>query len=139
MTISDTPNGQKSSIPGWGVDSRPEDRPGVPVEFSPPHPIGNAHWIVPDAQRSNAPPAALDRARKVTPVYSSQHPPRGLSGVIRRAAYQVPPYKPQRWMMLLFADRIDVLEHNVKPLAKLAAGAALVWVGFAAVRALRRA
>lgn len=133
MTISesDTPR-----TPGWGADSDPENRPGVPFELTPRQPAGNAHWTTPERQLSTEPPAALSRPRP-TPVYSSAQPPRGLSGAIRRAAYAVPPYRAKRWMLLLVADRVDVLEHNVRPLAKIAAGAALIWLGVRLTRSLR--
>jgi len=40
-------------------------------------------------------------------------------------------------MLLLLADRIDVLEHNPRALIKLLAGVAAVGVGVYAVRGLR--
>jgi hypothetical protein len=72
-------------------------------------------------------------------VYGTAVPPRGLSGVIRRIAYGVPDYKARRWALLLLADRVDVIEHNLVPAATVAAGlVALVTLGALGVRGRRR-
>jgi hypothetical protein len=121
------------NVPGWGVDARPENRPGVPQELEPPRPIaqGDPHL---DARQSSMPRPLLDPNRSLTPVYSAAVPPRGLSGMLRRAAYKYPTYRARRWMLLMLADRIDVLEHNG---GKLVGGLAMLALGFFAVRALR--
>lgn len=124
-------------IVGWGVDLKPEDRPGVPQEL-PPRPIGNAPLERTLEQQHNGRPASFDALRPLTPVYGTTVPERGLSGAIRRAAYRVPPYLTRRWMLLLLADRIDVVEHNVRPLVSVLAGSALLVAGITlAVRASR--
>ncbi len=123
----------RRAIPGWGADARPEDRPGVPEEL-PPRPLGNAYWTAPEPQVSG--PVAVRGARRpLTPVYGTACPPRGLSGLVRRAAYRIPDYRVSRWMLLVAADRIDVVEHNLVPIALVAGG---VGAGVLAVRALRR-
>jgi hypothetical protein len=43
-------------------------------------------------------------------VFGAAVPARGLSGVLRRAAYRVPEHRSARWTLLLAADRVDVLE-----------------------------
>jgi hypothetical protein len=120
-------------VVGWGADRAPKDRPGNPKEITPPKPIGNAHWVEPDAQVSG-PIVAKDATRPVTPTYGTVIPPRGLSGAIRRVAYGIPGYKPRRWMLLLLADRIDVLEHNPARLATILGGVAAIALGLAAVK-----
>ncbi len=126
-----------STIPGWGVDLRREDRPGVPQERTP-HPIGTPPYTAPE-QQHNGRPSAIDALRPVTPVYGTTAPKRGLSGLIRTAAYKMPPHQARRWMILMMADRIDVLEHNILPLATVLGGAAVALTGLVlAVRASRR-
>ena len=129
---------ERSKLIGWGADRAPESRPGVPAEIQPPRPIGNAHWAVPEHQVSFAVPL-VGHNRRLTPVYSTKHPPRGLSGALRRAAYRVPDYRSRRWLLLMLADRIDVLEHNAKPLAKLLGGVAALAVAVWFVRGMRNA
>ncbi len=125
-----------NSILGWGVDLRQEDRPGVPQELTP-KPIGNPPYAHPEPQH-NGRPTALDVQRPVTPTYGTVVPMRGLSGLIRTAAYKVPSYLPRRWMMLMMADRIDVIEHNIVPLATLLGGAAVAVTGIVFAMRSRR-
>jgi len=44
--------------------------------------------------------------------YGTAVPPRGLSGLMRRAAYQIPEHYTSHWLMLMAADRVDVIEHG---------------------------
>jgi hypothetical protein len=77
---------QMTPIVGWGVDRRIEDRPGCPRE-----------------QERHL---GYDTLQNVPP-YSDTIPLKGLSGLLRRAAYKLPDWKARRWMTLLLADRID--------------------------------
>jgi hypothetical protein len=115
-------------VKGWGADADPRNRPGVPEETTPPHPMGNPPWIEPE-QQCSGPVAVQGSLRKLTPVYGTSLPPRGLSGLLRRLAYHIPEYYPRRWMLLLLADRVDVIERSRIPLAVL--------VGWVALRVLR--
>jgi hypothetical protein len=122
------------TIPGWGADAPMERRPGVPRETDPPSPIG-AGSLAPPQQQTNRTPTAKAPWKPLTPVYGTAVPLRGLSGVVRRAAYAMPDYKPRRWMLLMLADRIDVIEHNVAPAMTLLA---IGLLGALGVRALVR-
>jgi hypothetical protein len=130
-------NNVGTQVFGWGIDLPRENRPGYPKENDPPQPMGNAHWIEPEQQVSGD-LSVKDALRPVTPAYGTVVPPRGLSGAMRRLAYEIPPYKARRWMLLLLADRVDVLEHNVAPLATLLGGAAAVALGVVAYQKLVR-
>lgn len=101
-------------IPGWGVDRNPQDRPGYPLEQE--HHVG------------------FDTVQGVPP-YTETIPLKGLSGILRRAAYKVPDWKPRRWMMLLMADRLDSLESKLTPRNLILAGGV---GGLAAALLLRR-
>jgi hypothetical protein len=117
------------------TDQSPLDRPGVPQEVEP-QPLANAHWLVPDQQRSDRPPL-VGKGRPLTPVYSTAIPPRGLSGAVRRMAYRVPDYRPSRWALLVLADRIDVLESNPATLIGAVAKVSLVGLGIYGLTKLR--
>jgi hypothetical protein len=95
--------------PDWGVDAMKEDRPGVPQESKGAATEDEVFPLV--RKQTNEPAPFVGPNRHLTPVYSTDSPPRGLSGLMRRAAYQMPEYKARRWMLLLAADRVDVLEH----------------------------
>lgn len=73
------------------------------------------------------------------PVFGTAQPPRGVSGVMRRLAYRIPEHHAKHWMLLLAADRVDVVGHRLIGAAKwlplaLPAAAAL---GFTTARRRR--
>lgn len=103
---------------GLGSDESSNDRPGVPQEIDPPEPLASAHWLVPD-QQTTEPQPLVGHGLERTPVFSTAVPVRGVSGVLRRVAYGVPDYRARRWLLLMLADRIDVLEHRPARLLKL--------------------
>ena len=123
---------QRTNAPvvGAGVDGDPGVRPGVPMETAP-QPVGHAHWDRPE--RMPATPKVLKRAGldQLTPVYGTAVPPRGASGALRRIAYRVPEHRTTHWLLLLFADRVDALEHGL-------VRAAAILVPLAALAALTR-
>jgi hypothetical protein len=130
MTLNPTHAG---AIPGAGIDADFSQRPGVPMEKDPPEPVGGAHWGEPIRQPD--PGYILKRSdlARLTPVFGTSIPPRGISGLVRRMAYAVPEHRAMHWMMLLLADRIDVLEHRAIRLSPvlvplLVGGGALVYM-----------
>ena len=110
---------QRDFPPYRGADASPEDRPGVPKE-TPPHPLEGAHWTVPEQQPVESPPLLRAGRRRITPVFSTAVPPRGLSGAMRRLAMNIPDHRVSHWALLLVADRVDVVE-NLLPV-RLVAG-----------------
>jgi hypothetical protein len=124
------------------VDVKPSDRPGVPMEAEP-HRLEGAHWADPERQ---PPDARLTRRMELggalTPCFGTAQPPSGLSGILRRMAYRVPEHRPKHTLLLMLADRVDVLEHTVlarpaelaKWLALLTPVAALGLLGVAIAR-----
>lgn len=123
--------------PREAPDADPLARPGVPQELDPPEPLADAHWLSPEPQLTEPKPL-VGQGRPLTPVFSTAIPPRHLSGVVRRLAYRIPDYEPRRWMLLMLADRIDVLEHNPRRLLKLGATVGLIMAMVYAVRRSRR-
>jgi hypothetical protein len=52
-------------------------------------------------------------------VFGTSCPPSGLSGALRDAAYRISEGRKERWVMLLAADRIDVVEGLIEDVAHL--------------------
>ncbi|HEX5728296.1 hypothetical protein [Microbacterium sp.] len=106
----------RTRIPGWGVDSDPADRPAFPRE-QPGLPTG-AHWDLPEQQPD---PGGRERSvehLRLTPVFGTAQPLRGLAGVIRRYAYQrYSEGQTPHWMLLIAGDRVDAVTAHVKSLA----------------------
>jgi hypothetical protein len=92
------------------ADREPHRRPGVPMvaAFSPirmPEPV----------QQTGEPTSGVGvEVNRLTPVFGTAIPPRGVSGLIRKSAYRIPEHHPGRWLLLMLGDRVDVLEHRVR-------------------------
>jgi hypothetical protein len=95
---------------GIAVDADRSERPGVPMEQSPPRPVGNAHWLSPDRQGDPGFVMKRKGLDALTPVFGTTCPPHGISGTIRRAAYRIAEHKTSHWLLLMIADRVDALE-----------------------------
>ena len=99
------------TIPGWGVDLDPADRPSYPKErFE----NTGAHWDSPERQPELRPREKSTEHKFLTPVFGTAQPMRGLSGAIRRYAYTFSEAQTAHWLLLLAGDRIDVLESRVE-------------------------
>jgi hypothetical protein len=122
---------------GFGIDASPLQRPGIPQERAPAQPMANAHWINPDQQVVTVKPL-VGSGMQLTPVFSSAIPTRGLSGALRTMAYKIPDYKARRWLLLMVADRIDVLEHHPRSLLKVAAGVSFAGLSIVALNRVLR-
>ena len=111
-----------------GADAATERRPGVPEEPEPRAAAGAPRPLAPQ-------PGAWQRAAvKATPVFGTAAPLRGISGTLRRAAYRVPEHRARHWMLLLLADRVDVVESAARE--RPGAAAAVAAAGVAVVAAL---
>lgn len=105
------------NISGWGADLDPQNRPAYPKEKTPPGGTG-AHWDQPEWQTARTKIfTSVERPRR-TPLVGSSVPPVGISGWIRGVAYGLSESDLRRWLLLLFADRVNVVEGLVMDLAK---------------------
>jgi hypothetical protein len=105
-----------SSIKGWASDLDPRRRPGVPRDKAPE--IGVEFLYPPITQQ--VPKIKIHKSTehgKLTPVFGTSCPPHGLSGMIRDFGYKFSEGRLARWMTLMFADRVNVVEDIVSDLA----------------------
>jgi hypothetical protein len=107
----------RATIPGWGVDLDPAVRPAARKELYDPSATG-AHWDFPERQVPRYPREKSVEHRELTPVFGTVCPPRGLSGLIRRYAYRFSEGQTTHWTLLLFADRVDVVESRITALLR---------------------
>jgi len=109
------------------ADRRPSSRPGVPM-----YGRAGARAAITrpplDQQRAEVPVLIGVDVGRLTPVFGTMQPPRGLSGLIRRAGYRIPEHKAGRWMLLLLGDRVDVWESRLRRRRWLVLGAAAAGV-----------
>jgi hypothetical protein len=106
--------------PVAAADLPREERPGVPME----HETRPLTPTAPEQIEHMRPRRGLTHRKELhsmTPVFGTAQPLHGLSGLVRRIAYATYETRAKHWMMLLFADRVDVLEHRIAKLVKLIA------------------
>jgi hypothetical protein len=103
----------RARIPGWGADLDPADRPSVPrLRFDPA--ASGAHWDLPEQQPEKWPRERSIEHQRLTPVFGTSAPLRGLSGLVRRFAYRrYSEGRAAHWLLLLGADRIDAVESHL--------------------------
>lgn len=104
----------RARIPGWGADRDPADRPAFPREQ--PGIETGAHWEPPEQQ----PTHGIRRERSVeherlTPVFGTAQPLHGLSGAIRRYAYdRYSEGQAAHWLLLVIGDRVDAITAHLR-------------------------
>lgn len=105
------------SIKGWGSDLDPALRPGVPRDKAPE--IG-CESLYPDLPQQ-VPTVKIHKSTehaRLTPVFGTACPPRGISGALRDVAYRYSEGRFTRWLTLLLADRVNVVEDVAGDLAR---------------------
>ena len=100
---------ETAHIKGWGADADPANRPAYPMERTPPR-LDNVHWDAPARQQPHVKIYHAIERPGITPVFGTSVPPRGLSGWMRRRAFRRSESDIRHWMMLLAADRVNVVE-----------------------------
>ncbi|HKO56201.1 MAG TPA: hypothetical protein VJ276_10010 [Thermoanaerobaculia bacterium] len=101
--------GRYARVPGWGADLDPTNRPAVPKEK--PSNVTNVRGDVPLSRQVPTTKIFMSVEHPdLTPAFGTSCPPRGLSGMLREYAYQYGEGRLRRWMTLMLADRIDVIE-----------------------------
>ena len=106
-----------SHINGWGADLDHKDRPAYPMERHPPRFIHPHEGKLPQ-QPENVEVLVSTERPGITPIFGTVQPPKGLSGAIRRVAYQWSENDLRRWLLLIAADRVNVVEGIGEDLAQ---------------------
>jgi len=104
-------------IKGWGVDADPKNEPTYPMKRY----TGDDHdrlaWTRPVQQPTKRTEILKSIERPYLPaVFSTTVPPSGLSGIIRRFAFKHSESTYARWLTLVVADRVNVVEGVVDDL-----------------------
>lgn len=102
------------NIVGWGSDADKKNRPAFRM-WKPAN--TGAHWAVPDQQPNFKDFYSIERPGP-THVFGTSVPPSGLSGLLRKKAFTYSESKWGHWLILLLADRINVVEGLIDDLMK---------------------
>ena len=106
-----------ATIPGWGVDADPENDPTYPMRHTEDQTRG-ADWTRPAQQRPGVEVLQSIEHKRLPAVTGTSTPPSGVSGALRRVAFRRSESDWLHWLMLMGADRINVVEGVVEDLGR---------------------
>ncbi|HEY0488887.1 MAG TPA: hypothetical protein VGD30_05180 [Telluria sp.] len=105
-----------STIQGWGADLDRKNRPAVPMERMPQR--MDVAGRPPVQQQEKVEVLVSPERPHITPLFGSSLPPKGLSGMLRRLAFKTTENDIRHWLLLLAADRVNVVEGIGQDLAR---------------------
>ncbi len=103
-------NDEYSHIKGWGIDADPKNEPTYPIKKYTGDDHNRINWERPPLQPVNIEVLHSNERPNITAVFGTSTPPSGLSGAIRRFAFQYSENEYRHWLPLLLADRVNVVE-----------------------------
>ncbi|HYF22621.1 MAG TPA: hypothetical protein VD929_04400 [Caulobacteraceae bacterium] len=99
-----------SRIPGWGIDADPRNDPTYPMRDRSRDDSPGMNWSRPPLQEPDVEVLRSIEHNRLPAVMGMSTPPRGLSGAIRRMAFRYSESQWAHWLMLMGADRVNVVE-----------------------------
>jgi hypothetical protein len=112
--LPETIESLRARIPGWGVDLDPADRPSYPRETLDAR-LDGARWELPEQQQHEGYRERSIEHADLTPVFGTAQPLKGLSGAIRRRAYdRYSEAQAVHWLLLMAGDRVDVVGSTLR-------------------------
>lgn len=107
-----------SAVPGWGVDADPRNDPTYPYRDRSQDEGLRSDWRRPAAQPQEVEVLqSIEHIRRPA-VFGSSTPPSGVSGMMRRLAFRWSESNWLHWLLLMGADRINVVEGVAQDLSR---------------------
>ena len=107
-----------SQIKGWGIDADPENDPAYPMKTRNNGEHAGYSWERPTQQPVNVEILHSNERPNVAAVFGTSTPPAGVSGALRRRAFDYSENSYAHWLPLMLADRVGVIEGIVSDLAR---------------------
>ena len=107
-----------SHIKGWGIDADPKNDPTYPMKHRNNAEHDGYSWDRPPQQPIDIEVLHSNERPNITAVFGTSVPPNGLSGMLRRYAFNYGEGSFAHWIPLLLADRVNVVEGVVDDLLK---------------------
>jgi hypothetical protein len=108
----------QSQVKGWGVDADPENDPTYPIKNRNNGEHAGYSWERPPQQPVNVEILHSNERPNVSATFGTSTPPAGLSGWIRRAAFNYSESSYGHWLPLMLADRVGVVEGYLEDLTR---------------------
>jgi hypothetical protein len=106
----------RSTIPGWGIDADPENDPTYPMRDISGDDNAGMNWRRPPQQEETVEVLQSIERNNLSAVFGTSTPPRGVSGMLRRQAFRYSESEWAHWLMLMAADRVNVVEGLIEDL-----------------------
>jgi hypothetical protein len=106
-----------ATVNGWGVDADPKNDPTYPYRQR----GGDDHsgqWDRPPLQETDVEILQSIEHVRTPAVLGTSTPPSGLSGMVRRGAFRWSESNWMHWLLLMGADRINVVEGIAQDLGR---------------------
>src|SRR5690606_24226936 len=107
---------QYAHIKGWGIDADPKNEPTYPMKNYTGDDHNRLNYERPPQQRKNIEVLHSNERPGVSAVFGTSVPPSGFSGSLRRKAFTYSEGTFAHWLILLLADRINVVEALIEDL-----------------------
>lgn len=105
-------------IPGWSVDADPQNDPTYPMRDRSRDDGPGRNWERPLLQpQHDEVLLSIEHTRRPA-VFGSSTPPSGLSGELRRKAFAFSESQWAHWLLLMAADRVNVIEGLAQDLSR---------------------
>jgi hypothetical protein len=105
-----TPTDPAQQVKGWGVDADPKNDPTYPMKQRSDGEHAGYSWERPPQQPITVEVLHSIERADLTRAFGTSTPPSGLSGRIRRFAFEYSESSYGHWLPLVLADRVGVLE-----------------------------
>lgn len=107
-----------SQVKGWGVDANPKNDPTYPMKHRNNGEHAGYSWERPPQQQTDVEILHSNERPNVSAAFGTSTPPSGLSGMIRRFAFNYSENSYGHWLPLMLADRVGVVEGVLDDLAR---------------------
>ncbi|HEX8684426.1 MAG TPA: hypothetical protein VF707_19070 [Ardenticatenaceae bacterium] len=106
-----------SQVKGWGVDADPKNDPTYPMKQRNNGEHAGYSWERPPQQPLTVEVLHSNERPNVTATFGTSTPPSGVSGMLRRKAFNYSESSYGHWLPLMLADRVGVVEGLLADLA----------------------
>ena len=106
------------SVVGWGVDADPRNDPTAPMRDRSQDDSPGMNWSRPPLQEPRVEILRSIEHNRLPAALGTSTPPKGVSGAIRRYAFRFSESQWAHWLLLIFADRINMVEGVVEDLGR---------------------
>jgi hypothetical protein len=97
-------------IEGWGIDADQQNDPTFPIRNRSKEDHQGKNWERPEQQPQTVELLQSIERPSLSAVFGTSMAPSGLSGMIRRKAFEFSESHLGHWFMLVLADKINVIE-----------------------------